>query len=356
MSGGTLTPDRRCGTVGHMHTNQQVLTNTKRRDFLWCPRYFYHRHEQRLELVAKSRGRRRGTIFGDALQAARDAMAENDLPGMYQAAHSVIESAYADLVEDVNSQGEHDSLEVERAKIEVMVAAYISRYGLAARREVEFDLPLRNPFSGSPSRAFRRGGKLDGLEVIGTHRARIVEDKFVQQIQKAMIDRLPLDMQSSEYVDALADRGWDAEVAFRHTRYPGVSPTKEKIPPALTPGGKESKAKYVPAETIAEFGARLEKDVGERPEHYFDEQIVLFPKQHLESYRKGRYGVAKMILHARSLEREFDWEMAYPQNPSRCAEYGGCAFLPLCLGREGAMDRYKVVQDNVELTGGEDGE
>jgi hypothetical protein len=342
--------------------NRELLTHTKRMHFQNCPRYFYHRHEQHLELISKRAGRRRGAIFGDALQAARDqAEALKDTPPEQmpepdstfhpvQVAQLSIEAAYDAIGPD--TQAEVDELVVEQAKMEVMVAAYLERYGYGPRREVEFYLPLFNPYTGGRSRSFDLAGKLDGLTVIGDKRARIIEDKLMAQIQKAMIDRLPLDSQSSEYVDALAIRGWSADVAYRHTRWPGINPTKEKIPPEFTPSGAPSKAKYVPPESIPDFKDRLANDVASRIDFYFDEQIVFYPVEHLDDYRAGRYGVAIQIMNARRLEKTAGFHMAYPMNPSRCWEYGGCEFIPLCTKQPDAIHRYQVVQDNAELSGG----
>jgi hypothetical protein len=334
------------------------LTHTKRRDFLNCPRYFYHRHEQGLKLRLEKGGRRRGSAFGDALQAARDwqaiADAGDDLrtgePGPHadepayhahdpvHAAMVSLESSYGDLEETVNTQEEMDTLELEHVKLRGMVAAYIERYGLKARREVEFDEPF--PAIRGRSTTFRLAGKIDGFEVVGPKTGRVIEDKFVSQIQKAMIDRLPLDAQTSEYVDALRSKGWAAEVAYRHTRYPGINPSK----------AKEYKTKPdVPAESLDAFEDRLRQDVLDRPEFYFDEQILQFPAVHLEDYRQGRYGTARLILQARALTRQHGFMVGFPMNPSRCWEFGGCEFIPLCTKADGAIDRYVVVPDNVEL-------
>jgi hypothetical protein len=337
----------------------ELLTHTKRRDFLNCPRYFYHRHEQGLKLRLEKGGRRRGSAFGDALQAARDWHSSReddsfpveiteqpwfDAHDPVAAAMISLDIAYGDIEEVANDQTEVDALELEHVKLRVMTAAYIERYGLKARREIEFEGPF--PTIRGRSNVFRLAGKIDGIEVVGRKTGRVIEDKFVGQIQKAMIDRLPLDAQTSEYVDALRSKGWAAEVAYRHTRYPGINPSK----------AKEYKTKPdVPAEGLDDFEIRLWQDVLDRPDFYFDEQILQFPAVHLDDYRRGRYGTAKQILHARALTREHGFMVGFPMNPSRCWEYGGCEFIPLCTKMEGAADRYVVVPDNVELGRSSDG-
>jgi hypothetical protein len=302
-------------------------------------------------LIAKKPGRRRGTIFGDALQAARDlweAQATDpnrELPGRdlcIAQALAEVELGYGEIMP--KDQEQADELEIERVKVRVMVRQYIVRYGLQARREVEYESLFPHPKTGRSSRTFVLAGKIDGVQKIGDRVALVVEDKFVGQIQKAMIDRLPLDAQSSEYVDALLRRGWEAQVAYRHTRYPGLNPEKAK-----TYKTKEDK----PAEPLADFEVRLAEDVLDRPEFYFDEQILIFPKHHLDEYESERWVVGEMIKNARALQKG-EGISAWPKNPSRCWEFGGCEFIPLCTQRDGAMDLYEVVDDSPELSARED--
>jgi len=324
----------------------ELLTHTKRRDFLNCPRYFYHRHEQGLELIAKKAGRRRGTIFGDALQAARDAVVIPTVTSLdktrfpasaLKAAMDSIDASYDEL--HPRDQAEATDQEIERVKVRVMAGLYIVRYGLAARREVEFELPLWT-ITGGASKTFRRAGKIDGIEVVRPQVGRVIEDKFVAQIQKAMIDRLPLDAQATEYVDALLSKGWGAEVAYRHTRVPGKNP--------LPPKQFKTKDDY-PGETLDEFEQRLVEDVNDRPESYFDEQILIFPQVHLADYRSGRSATARMIQDARLRAAHHGHQFGFPMNPSRCWEFGGCEYIPLCTKQPDAIDRYTIVPDNVEL-------
>lgn len=338
----------------------ELLTHSKRRSFQNCNRYFFHRYEQGLELRAKRPGRRRGTIFGDALQAARDwdheRKTKHDLADPdaiedmtpLEVALLTVGLAYDSM--DPADQEEEDEFAIEQAKLEVVVEAYLLRYGMTARREVEFLQPLIRPSTGHASRTFKRAGKLDGLEVVGPKIGRVIEDKLMGNIQKAMIDRLPLDSQSSEYADALRSMGWNVEVSYRHTRYPGVNPGKEKIPPEFTPSGAPSKAKYVPPESLEDFKQRLREDMAARLDFYFDEQILIFPTEHMEDYQESRWGIARQIQNARLLQVTDGWQAAWPRNDSRCWEYGGCAFIPLCTKVAGAIDQYEVVENTPELS------
>lgn len=338
----------------------EVLTHTKRRDFNNCRRYFLHKHIHHLTPRMQRTGRRRGSIFGQIIEDVRNATAEDIIDKWPEHAGSSLrgfvldraESAYSILLDGNTDSERHAELEVEQTKMTVMAAAYIEHYGVDARRELEFYLPLRNPATNRTSRAFMLGGKIDGAIPDGTKHVRMVEDKLVGQIQQAMIMRLPLDAQISEYVDAWLSKGWTATVCYRHTKWPGISPTKEKIPPKLTPSGKPSKAKYVAPETLTDFEARLRDDVAERPEFYFNEQILILPLDHMEEYRNERWQIAQEIIAARRRVGKPDELRTFYKNSSRCWEYGGCEFIPLCTKQPGADALFEVQDDNPELSHG----
>lgn len=345
----------------------EILTHTKRRDFKNCNRYYLHRHLMHLSPRIQKRGRRKGSIFGNMIFDVQDTNLRltpgllDDDTTLWEFILVGVEKAYDELRESGLPVEVLEELDVEEIKMKVMVYAYIKKYGVDPRREIEFNLPLRNPRTGATSRAFRLGGKIDGATIVAPKTAEIIEDKLVAQIQKVMIDRLPLDDQATGYVDAFLEMGWDARVAYRHTRWPQSEPRKEKIPPEFTPGGKPSKAKYVPPESNDEFLNRLLKDVMEdRPEFYFDEQHLWFPYDHLDDFRRGRWGTAQQILAGQRTYRRVGNNLpilyeAFPMNPSRCWEYGGCEFIPLCTKQEGAEDLYEFVPDNQELMQDEEG-
>lgn len=322
----------------------EVLTHTKRRDFQNCRRYYYHRHVQHLSPRLQKGGRRRGAAFGEAIFAVlqdkrvREHTSLEDAPPIEDVIEESLAKSYSEVYP--SNQEEQDELDLEIVKLSIIIPEYVRRYGVHERRELEFEAPLPNPTTGYTSRAFRLGGKIDGMLPRGNKHVTLVEDKLVKQIQQAMIDRLPLDHQVTEYVDAILRRGFTADVWYRHTRFPTSEP---KLIGTKKTGGRRR-------ETLTEYAMRLSEDVLDRPEHYFDQQHIIFPKEHLDDYRKGRWGVAQQILQARRDARSKGHEVAYPMNPSRCWEYGGCEFIPLCTKREGADNLYIVVPDNPELS------
>jgi len=113
----------------------------------------------------------------------------------------------------------------------------------------------------------------------------------------------------------------------------------------LPPKQFKTKDDY-PGETDDEFAQRLADDMVERNVFYFDEQNLILPQDHLDDYQRGRWATAQDII---GKLRSPDPMSAFYMNPSRCWEFGGCEFIPLCTKQEGARDLYEVVPDNPEL-------
>ena len=320
---------------------KETLTQTKMRDFMNCQRYFYLRHEQRLTLKTQKPGRRRGHIFGLAIFAA---VTENKVAqeqgqerigwaDLESTINNVVRDAYDEIMDSAKDDDERRELEVEEVKVQVMALEYCLRYGFDTRRELIFKLPLRNPRTNYPSRTFERGGKIDGMIRTGPRACTLVEDKFVGSITRIMIQRLPLDFQMSEYVDALVEHGWTVQVEYRHTRLPGINPEKAKV----------LKTKTKAAESLDEYRARLRADIASREDFYFDKQLLFFETTRLDEHRMARWNISRRIARSR---KEGDWD----QNASKCLEFGGCEYLPICTGMDPDLMLYEVqTDDNPEL-------
>ena len=91
----------------------------------------------------------------------------------------------------------------------------------------------------------------------------------------------------------------------------------------------------------------------ERHSFYFDVQTLMFSTEHLEEYRIQRWQVAKEILERRTAAKKLGIAAWY-KNPSVCHQYGGCQFIPLCVGIEDAEVLYEKseIQDPELETGG----
>lgn len=321
------------------------LTQSKYRTYRDCPRKFYLRHEARLEPKASKPGLRRGTIFGNALFAVSKREQQQESPlsqaSTREALWETVNAAYQEIHPD--SQQEADELALEAVKLVEIAYGYIVRYGVEKHLEVVYHLPLRNPATGACSRTFHSAGKIDGVKSLGGQHARVIENKLMTSIQKAMIDKIALDVQVTEYVDALAQKGWTAEVAYRHTRWPGINPNPPKE--------YKTRANY-PGETLFEFGLRLAGDIQDRQDFYYHEQILTFDMAMLEDHRNERWRTSQDIVRSKyDLKRGLPLAQAFPRNSSRCADWGGCAYIPLCTGMEGAGGLYEVGEDSPELRG-----
>lgn len=311
-------------------SSAQRLTHTKMRTFKDCHRRFYYRHEELLVPRVQRAGQRRGGNLGTILFRVQEKAQQAEKFALRPFVVDTVEDLYSER--HPSSTEEETSLEIEKVKLIEVSLAYIKAYGIDRRREIVYEMPLINPLTGRAMRAFRVAGKIDGIVPLGNKHAKVIEDKFVQQIQRVMIDKLPLDDQITEYVDALARQGWTAEVEYRHTRYPGVNPEK--------PREYKTKPNYL-GETLEEFGERLAIDLVERHDFYFDVQTLMFSTEHLEEYRLHRWMVAKEILERRTVAKKLG-VAAWYKNPSVCHQFGGCQFIPLCCKIEGAEHMYEV--------------
>lgn len=316
------------------HTGElEILTGTKRGTFKACKRAFLYRHEMRLRSRVTKGGRRRGGAFAAALDAVAawnqiDAETVEDvrLPTLEEVIEASLVESYG--AQYPNTQDESDELEFEQHALRVLVYEYLQRYGIPDHHEVIFKLPLLNPATGKASRTFLRGGKIDGVKKIAPKTVDIIEDKLYQQVNENMIGSLSLDEQTCEYLDAFLQMDWAVRnVRYRYTRWPSIR-RKQK-------------------ETLDEFCSRFVEDIATRPTFYFDEQIVIFPTDQMEEYRRERWQVGQDILAARALVRRgVPPEQAFYRNPSRCDSFGaGCQFTPLCTCLPDAMDLY-IVEDS----------
>lgn len=318
------------------------LTYSKSSTFKNCHRKFYYRFEEMLVPRVQRAGQRRGGNLGSILFRAQEKTQAAERFALRPFVIETVEDLYSER--HPSSTEEERALETEKVKLIEVSLAYIKTYGIDRRREIVYEMPLLNPTTGRAMRAFRVAGKIDGIVPLGNKHAKVIEDKFVQQIQKVMIDKLPLDDQITEYVDALSRQGWTAEVEYRHTRYPGINPEKPK---------EYKKKPNYPGETLEEFGERLAADLVERHDFYFNVQRLMFSTEHLEEYRLHRWMVAKEILERRAVAKKLGITAWY-KNPSVCGDWGGCQFLALCCGVEDAEAMYEVsnVQDPELETGG----
>lgn len=281
------------------HSNMSVFKN--------CHRMYYFKVVQGLA------GKNRRAALGDG-----SAIHKGIETGSVAEALALFDGIYP------SNQSEAEALETRKAFIEGAITGYLKRFPdpPEARHEIRFDLPIINPATKAVSKTFRLAGKIDGLEKRG-NKWFLVEIKTSGQLNKAYIDRLPLDTQVTTYVYALTRMGYDiGGVVYRVIRKPTIKPRQN--------------------ETNGEYRQRLIRDYQERQDFYFYEEPLYRSKADLDEFEAELWAITQDVLSAERL----GW---WYKNTSRCAEYGGCEFLPLCRGEAGAEIFYETVGPNPEL-------
>jgi hypothetical protein len=220
----------------------------------------------------------------------------------------------------IHSQDAEDRLQVEEAIVRAAACLYMDRWPAdpVERREVEYRVRLRSPWTGRPSHTFDLLGYADGVEDHGAYLG-LTENKLVGQITAVGLKRLKLDRQVSLECYGL----WRAtgkpvrEVSYRHTRKPSI--------------------KQRQGETVAEFCERLEADYRnpDRRDFYTNEETLFRSEDDLLRVEAELWAWADKLREAR--RRGF-----YDRNTSHCTDFGGCQFLPLCAGDPDASSLYQV--------------
>ena len=282
--------DRELGRDHLSHSSIGTLLN--------CGQKFEFSYERRLSLISTPAPLRLGRAFQAAI------VAEDPQVGMQM------------VLDDrqVFDEEAGASAQVEAMTVAAAARNYLDRYG-APRGEGEFPyrVRLRNPWTGAYSRTFDLLGfadELDGDELI--------ENKLVGKIDPATVQRLPLDRQI-----ALSCYGiWRAtgtivkRVRYRWTRKPQIRQRN--------------------GETLAQFLSRLEADYAdpERQDFYGHEEVLDRTVDDLIRIEAELWDWAEQLRNARK-------RRLWARDTSRCAEYGGCAFLPICTGDPDAIHLYR---------------
>ncbi len=288
-----------------MEPKYPPLTYSMIRDFD-CPCKFYHRQLLHLRPVVTSESLAIGSLF-----------------------HEWREKGEEWAVEEVGkvrvlSQSDED----KRQKLEALILGMLRGATLAfndppsVEREPEWLQPIVNPDTGRTSKKFWTAGKADGLILEGGNC--IIEEKTTAQINDADIGKLDLDMQVLNEVSNLQrSRGVTIpRVLYRFIRKPSIQQTQK--------------------ESVVEFCDRLMADYQNRPEFYFREVEILVDQARVRAWERDLWRIANIINYC------IKHDIWY-RNTSRCAEWGGCSFLPLCRG-EDVGHMYEVREANEELT------
>ncbi len=302
----------------------EIITASRIGDFKNCRKNDYYRNVMKLALRIEKAYRKMGSSFHLGLEtcSVEDALA-----------------LYADVFP--SDQAGMDALEIEKATVHAMLEGYWNEYGpdglrgwnvLDTRDEVQFEIPIINPETGATSRSFRLGGKVDKL-VQTPEGWWLFERKTASQVGKSYIDKLALDAQVTTYVYA-AQRAFDIKIVgivYDMVRKPSI--------------------KVKQGESVPQYIERLIADYkdpthgGDKPDRagfYFFREKLYRSQEDLAEFEAELWQFTQDLLYCRRTGLWF-------KNPSRCLDWGGCAYMPLCLQRPDAMDLYRIAEPNEEL-------
>jgi hypothetical protein len=263
---------------------------------LACHQRYAYQYVDRIEPIAKPAALRLGGAFAKATETGDPADGVAKL------------SAEATVL----TQEDQDRLTIDCAIVTGAATAYLAAYGRRERREFGYRVRLRNPHTGAYSRTFDLEGYADGL----TDDWMLIEDKFVGRLESVAIKRLKLDRQLAlECYGIWRATGQEiTDVSYRFTRKPSIKQRK--------------------SETVEQFAERVEADYQERPEFYLHEESITRTADDLVRIEAELWQWAQQRRDAAKAH-------IYPRNSSHCHDYGGCPFLPLCVGDPDAPSLFK---------------
>lgn len=274
-------------TLSHSSLNSQLA----------CHQKYAYEYVDKIEPISKSAGRRLGAAFAKAIEAGNPEVGVTHL-----------EKGTIAL-----TQEDEDRLRSDCAIVRAAAKAYLAKYGIRPEGGAEFGyrVRLRNPHTGAYSRTFDLEGYADGLVRNGSEVAQVgftlIEDKFVGQLSSVQIRRLKLDRQLALECYGIWRATGEAvtDVLYRFTRKPSIKQKKD--------------------ETVEQFCARVEADYEERPEFYLHEEPI-------ERTPDDLVRIEAELWQWADQRRAAQRAHVFPRNSSHCHDYGGCPFLPLCVG------------------------
>lgn len=217
--------------------------------------------------------------------------------------------------------------------------------------EKEFDGPLLNPKTDSPSKTWRRGGKLDVFVRVGEKRVFVVEHKSTGEDFGPGSDyrrRLRLDSQVSNYIvgarllgypeiqgviyDVLGKTGMKRKSATPRDKQKWTKPTAKAPVAKLYSNQREFD------ETAEEYESRVMSSISEDPDVYFDRFEVVRLEREEDSAARDTWQYGEQIRDAQRLGR-------FPRNVGSCQMYGRlCDFIGVCEGTSSLSDQTRFVR------------
>lgn len=298
-------------------TKTQLLTFSRSDAFKTCRRKSWFAYELGIRRDVDAKALR----MGSAGHAGLEVLGKG---GTIEQALDPIYALYA------NTPATIDEYEwrIEEQTVITLVCGYQWRWQDAGLEylatEQSFELPLLNPETGRPTPNFNLAGKIDGIVKLHDGRLAVKESKFLGEDispDSPMWQMHRRSPQVSIYVIAARRLGYPVDcVLYDVLRKPSIKPTeipeldqnKQKIvldanrervytktgAPRQT--GSTSDGWYVQSRpmTIQEWGEKLNSDIGERPEFYFQRVEIARMDDDLRETEEELWDLQKTIRDA----------------------------------------------------------
>lgn len=278
-----------------------------------CLKKWDWKYNKRLELIRGSRALGMGKAFQKAIEL------QDPEAGVL---------ALREAAPVARDQAAEDKLQIEETIVRAGSKLYLERWpaGVGETREYEYRVRLRSPYTGRPSMTFDLLGYADGVDDKGDF-LELVENKFVGQITELGVRKLKLDRQVGLACYALwRSTGKPVRVVrYRYVRKPSIQQKK----------GRETNAGRVGAETVAEYCERIEADYADpaRRDFYSHAEDLFRSADDMLVLEQELWDWAEQLRDAKN--RDF-----FTRNTSSCHDFGGCPYIPLCVGDPDAMSLY----------------
>ena len=284
-------------------SHKDLLTSTRLATLRRCPKQHYYRYE-----LGLSRKRTADALrIGSAFHQGRELYNSGVDPA--EAIEQVAQN-YAQAPGWINPT----AWQVEEDTLRQLLTGHFWRYQNddleILEVERQFEIPLKNPHNGATSRSFVLAGKIDAIVRLADGRLAVLEYKTAGEDIGPDSDywlRLRCDPQISQYVVAARSLGYDvAAVLYDVTRKPTIRPRSKPQP-----------------ETPQQYGVRLLKDIGIRPDYYYQRREIPRLEDELAAFQLELWQQAKQLLDSRRHKRWY-------RNVQRFT-CGTCEFADLCL-------------------------
>jgi hypothetical protein len=342
-----------CENLAGQDTGREHLSHSRLNLFLACHEKYNLHYNERLEPVGGVEALSLGSAFQKAIELQDPEVGPMALDGFTVNGASTVGGVHPLFAPPAefphfHTQEAEDKHRVNQAIVRAAAALYLRTWPApqGERREFEFLVRLRNPWTGHYSRTFDLLGYADGLEGLEPAASyagfdiytseqvppgeivpvrntsdiplALTENKLVGQVSKVMVQRLPLDrqLQLLRYGVWRATGRTVSTVNFRWIKKPSIKQRQK--------------------ETIEEFCDRIAEDYETRPDFYAYEP----PASYITAADLLRIE-CELWTWAEQL-RQLRRQRIYDRNTSACSDYGGCKYIPICSGDPDADSLYRI--------------